>query len=83
MSFTRYFTRPKSSHWDQRVHCTPIGRALKMWFNDRTALYEYCHPLPSKGSLSAAAVLFLAKNKYLNSKRFWSIFCHKARVSTV
>ena len=26
--------RPKLLHWNKRVYCTPIDRALKMWFNE-------------------------------------------------
>ena len=58
MSFTRRFTRPKS---------VSLKSESTLYTNQ---LYEYYHPLLSIGGLSAAAVLFLAKNKYINSKRF-------------
>ena len=30
--FSRHF-RPKLVYWNESVYCTPIDRALKMWFN--------------------------------------------------
>ena len=31
-AISRHF-RPKLVHWNESVYCTPIDRALKMWFN--------------------------------------------------
>ena len=68
--------RPKIVYWNKRVNCTPINRALKMWFNKGSS--SFLRPTVPEFFLESI-VLFFGQNKYTNIRRFLTIFHHKTR----
>ena len=75
----RHF-RPKLVHWNESVYCTPIARALKIWFNE--ASDSFLRPtIPELGRfLWNQLQLFLDKINTQISENFQQFFVIKQGV---
>ena len=75
--------RPKLVNSNESVYCTPIDRALGIWFNE--GLGSFLRPtIPELWTMLwvfvKSIVLFFGQNKYINIRRFSTMFRHKTRI---
>ena len=72
--------RPKLVDSNETINCTPIDKALKMWFNKGSGSFLRPTILELWRFFVKSIAPFFGKNKHTNIRRLSAIFCHKTRI---
>ena len=75
---TRHF-RPKLVNWNECVYCTPIDRALKMWFSEGSGSFLW-PTIPELWRFLWNQLRRFLDHINTNIRRFSKIFRHKTRI---
>ena len=75
---TRHF-RPKLVNWNECVYCTPIDRALKMWFSEGSGSFLW-PTIPELWRFLWNQLRRFLDHINANIRRFSKIFRHKTRI---
>ena len=75
---TRHF-RPKLVNWNECVYCTPIDRALKMWFSEGSGSFLW-PTIPELWRFLWNQLRRFLDHININIRRFSKIFRHKTRI---